>query len=74
MEKFFELISSHIRDKKVTGNSQHIFTKGKSRQTNLIPFYNEARSSADKRRAAYLEDLNWLENQADKNLMKVRDI
>lgn len=61
MEKFFELISSHIRDK-VTGNSQHIFTKGKSCQTNLIPFYNEARSSADKRRAAYLEDLNWLEN------------
>jgi len=52
MEKvFLELISSHIRDKKVTGNCQHLFTKGKSCQTNLIPFYNEAGSSVDERRA-----------------------
>ena len=36
-----ETISTHVKDKKVTGSSQHGFTKGKSCLPNLITFYDE---------------------------------
>ncbi|KAM6037452.1 optineurin-like [Chlamydotis macqueenii] len=36
-----EIISRHMKDRKVIRNSQNGFTKGKSGLTNLIAFYNE---------------------------------
>jgi len=36
-----ETISRHINKKKIISSSQHRFTKGKSRLTNLINIYNE---------------------------------
>lgn len=36
-----ENISKRIQDKKVTGSSQHWFTKGKSCLTNLMAFYSD---------------------------------
>lgn len=35
-----EAISSHMKNEKVVGRSQNEFTKGKSRLTKFIPFYN----------------------------------
>ena len=43
-----ETISRHMKDKKVTGSSQHGFTKGKSWLTNLINFHDEMTSLVDK--------------------------
>ncbi|GAB0180733.1 mitochondrial enolase superfamily member 1 [Grus japonensis] len=49
-----ENISKHMKDKKVTGNSQHGFTKGKSCLANLIVIYNEMTSSVDEMRGVDL--------------------
>lgn len=40
-----EAISSHMKGEKVTGRSQHEFTKGKSCLTNFIHFYDEKTGS-----------------------------
>ena len=40
-------ISGHAREKKVTGNSQHGFAKGKSRLTHLIAFCDKSIGLAD---------------------------
>ncbi|CAM4576771.1 unnamed protein product, partial [Caretta caretta] len=46
-----ETILKHLEERKVTRNSQHGFTKGKSCLTNLIAFYDEITGSADKGKA-----------------------
>lgn len=40
-EILLETISKHIKDKKVTGHSQHVFIKGKLCLTNLTVFCDE---------------------------------
>lgn len=53
-----EPISSHMKEKKVTGNSQQGFIKGRSCLSNPIAFCGEMTSSTDKGRAvdiAYLK-------------------
>ncbi|PKU49579.1 rna-directed dna polymerase from mobile element jockey- hypothetical protein [Limosa lapponica baueri] len=45
------LIHGHMKDKKALMSSQHGFTKGKSRLTNLITFYNEKTGLVDEERA-----------------------
>ncbi|KAK4830967.1 hypothetical protein QYF61_014426 [Mycteria americana] len=42
---------SRPKDKKVTGGSQHEFTKGKSGLTGLIAFYRDMTCSVDEERA-----------------------
>jgi len=37
---FLETVSKHVKDKKVTWNSQKDFMKGKSFLTDLFAFYN----------------------------------
>ncbi|GAB0206737.1 mitochondrial enolase superfamily member 1 [Grus japonensis] len=44
-QTFLEAIPKHRKDKVVTGNSQHGFTKGKLCPTNLITFYDEMTDS-----------------------------
>jgi len=39
-----DVISKQVEEKKVIGSSQHGFTKGKSRLTNLIAFYDDMTS------------------------------
>ncbi|KAJ7406581.1 RNA-directed DNA polymerase from mobile element jockey-like protein [Willisornis vidua] len=46
-----EAISKHMEDKKVIRSTQYGFSKGKSRFTNLIAFYNETTTWMDDRRA-----------------------
>ncbi|KAJ7420863.1 hypothetical protein BTVI_20216 [Pitangus sulphuratus] len=50
-------ISSHRRDEKVAGRSQHGFIKGKSRLTNFIPFYDEKAGSLEGERAGNVAHL-----------------
>ena len=45
-----ETISKHIKDKKVTGNSEHGFMKGKSCLTDLIASYGVMIGSVDEGR------------------------
>lgn len=40
-EWFLRSISKHMKDKKVTSNRQHRFTKGKVHQNNVITLYQE---------------------------------
>jgi len=46
-----EVIIKQVEEKKVIGDSQHGFTKGKSCLTNLIAFYNGMNGWVDERRA-----------------------
>ncbi|CAM5088918.1 unnamed protein product [Eretmochelys imbricata] len=46
-----ESILKHLHERKVTRNSQHGFTKGRSCQTNLIAFYDEITGSVDEGKA-----------------------
>ena len=46
-----ETISECMKDKKVIGNNQHEFTKGKSCLTNLIAFCDEMTGLVDEVRA-----------------------
>jgi len=46
-----EIISRHIRDKKLIKSNQHSFTKGNSCWTNLLIFYDEITGLIDEARA-----------------------
>lgn len=50
-EKFLEIISKHMMDKKVIERSQYGFLKAKSCLTDLIAFYNEKAALVDEQRA-----------------------
>lgn len=45
-----EIMSKHIKDKKVISSSQYVFMKERSGLTNLIAFYNEMIHLADQGR------------------------
>lgn len=45
---FLEVISSHMKDKKVTGSSQYGFTNGRLCLMNLIAFSEEMTDSVDR--------------------------
>lgn len=66
MEKILlESISKQMKDKKVIRSTQHRFTKGKSRLTNLIAFYSEVTSFVDDGRTVCVVYLDF-SRQADK--------
>jgi len=46
-----QTISKHTKDKVVIASSQHVFTQGKSRLTNLTVFYDEVTDLVDGGRA-----------------------
>ncbi|KAK4826109.1 hypothetical protein QYF61_005247 [Mycteria americana] len=50
-KNLLETISKYLKNRKVSGSSQHGFTKGKSCLTNLITFYNEVTGLVDQGRA-----------------------
>jgi len=54
-----DVITKQVEDKKVIGSSQHGFSKGKSRLTNLIAFYNGMTGWVDEGRAVDLVYLNF---------------
>lgn len=47
-----EGISENLREKRVSGKSQHGFIKGKSCLSNLVVFFDKMTGLADKRRVA----------------------
>jgi len=55
-----EAISKHIKDKKVTGSSQHRFRKRKSCLTFLTAFYDKIISLVDKQQILFILTLEGL--------------
>lgn len=65
-----ETISKQKKDKKVIGESQHGFTKGKSGLNNLAAFYNEVTGLMEKRKTLdvyfdFTEPFNTVSNNID---------
>lgn len=54
-----KISSSHMKDKKVTGSSQHGFIKGRSVPTNLKVFYNDMTALVDKGKTVDVVYLNF---------------
>ena len=54
-----ETISRHIKDKKAIGSSQHQFTQGRSRLTNVITIYDEMTGLVDEGRAVNIDYLDF---------------
>ena len=50
-QHILELINKQVKEKKIIRSSQHGFTKGKSRLTNLIAFYDGMTGWVDEGRA-----------------------
>lgn len=54
-----ETISKHTKDKKVTGNSKHGFTKGNSCLISLLTIYDETTGLVDETRAVAIVYLDF---------------
>lgn len=54
-----DTLSKYIKDKNVTGSSQHTSMKGKSHLTNLLAFCDELTGVVDKGRAVNVLSLNF---------------
>jgi len=54
-----ETTLKYIENREVTGDSQHGFTKGKSRLTNLVAFCDKIVALVDKERATDVIYLDW---------------
>lgn len=57
--RILKTISKHIKDRKVTGTSQHEFMKGKSRLLNSIAFYCKMTGLVDEGRKVDVVYLNY---------------
>ena len=64
-------ISKHMKDKKVIGESQHGFTKGKSGLTNLTAFYNEVAGLTEEEKAVDVFYFDFIEafNTVSRNIL-----
>lgn len=59
-EQILDTVFKYRKDKKVTETSQNRYTKGKSRLTNLTPFWDEKTGSAAKGRAGGVGHLDFV--------------